>query len=332
MIVKNKENHIEACLQSVKDYVAEMVIVDRGSTDQTKEICKKYGASIYEYDWDDDFSSARNFGLQFCQSEWILWLDADEILDSSDVKKLPHILEKTAANVISLPVFNYCGKLSEINENDFYLLYQPRMFRNHLNFSFKNKLHETLQFPDGITQNDIKKVDIPIHHYGYTDDHVQQKNKVARNLSILEKELQTPNHSPWVEYHLASEFYRLGRYEEAFLFVNEAIVLFLTKKLHPPSVLYKLKYDILIKSKNFTGAWPSILKAIELYPDYVDLHYYKGIILFHLNEYSEAIAAFKTCLELGDRQSDYLVLNGVGSFKAREYIALCNEKMKSFRE
>src|SRR5699024_46791 len=99
--------------------------------------------------------------------------------------------------------------------------------------------------------------------------------------------------------------------------------------IFPPSLLYKLKYDILIKTKNWHGAWPSIDKALELYPDYVDLHYYKGLILMHLKKYNEALVAFATCLELGDTESNYLVLNGTGSFKAKKYYNRCLELVKN---
>lgn len=328
MIVKDEEEHIERCLQSVKDYVDEIIIVDTGSTDKTKEKCEKFGGVIYPYIWNNDFSATRNFGLQLCQAKWILWLDADEELDQDRGKKLLEVVKKSKAKIISLPVFNYYGKSTEINKDDYYLLYQPRIFRNFLGISFENRVHEALKFPDSISLENIEKVHIPIHHYGYTEDIVNIKKKAERNMTILLNELSDPNHSPWIEYHIASELYRLKKYEHAFQFVNQSILLFLKNKLYPPSLLYKLKYDLLVKTENWDGAWPSIEKALELYPDYVDLHYYKGIILMNLGKYKEALATFEKCLELGDTNSDYLVLNDVGSFKAKKYYELCKEKIE----
>lgn len=332
MIVKDEEALIEQCLVSVKNFVKEMIIIDTGSTDKTIKICERLGATVYPYEWKEDFSDARNFGLQLCQSKWILWLDADEQIDKLHAEKLPKVITETQAKVIALPILNYYGESSKINEKDYYLLYQPRLFQNFLGFTFENRLHESLKFPKGFSKNDIQKVNIPIHHYGYTKDIVKGKNKSARNLSILKDELSNPDHSPWIEYHLASELYRLKQYETAFRFVNQSIMLFLKEKIYPPSLLYKLKYDILITTENWTGAWPSIDKALELYPDYVDLHYYKGIVLLKLNKYKEALATFKTCLELGDTESDYLVLNGVGSFKAQKYYTLCQQRLKESNE
>lgn len=323
MIVKDEEARIEQCLLSVKDYVNEMIVIDTGSTDNTIGICERHGAVVYPYVWEENFSAARNFGLQLCQCKWILWMDADEALDESSAKLLPKIIAETKAKVIALPIFNYYGESEKINEDDYYLLYQPRLFQNFLGFTFENRVHETLNFPEDFSDEDVQKVNIPIHHYGYTEDIINEKNKSVRNISILRDELSDPNHSPWIEYHLASELYRIKEYETAFRLVNHSIMLFLKEKVYPPSLLYKLKYEILIETENWDGAWPSIDKALVLYPDYVDLHYYKGIIMLKLNQYKEAFAAFEKCLELGDTKSDYLVLNGVGSFKAQKYRNLC---------
>ena len=67
---------------------------------------------------------------------------------------------------------------------------------------------------------------------------------------------------------------------------------------------------------------------VLLYPDYIDLHYNKGFILYKIDKYEKALEAFEKCLELGDKNSEHLVLNGVGSFKAQEYKNLCLEQLK----
>lgn len=332
MIVNNEEDHIEQCLLSVKDYVKEIIIVDTGSTDQTTKICEKHGAIVYPFEWKDDFSMARNFGLQLCQGRWILWLDADEVLDQSYGGKLLQTIGETAAKVIELPVFNYYGESTKINKDNYYLLYQPRLFQNFLNITFENRIHETLKFPAGFSKDNVQKENIPIHHYGYTEDIIHKKNKSMRNILILKDELSLPDHSPWIEYHLASELYRLKKYEPAFQFVNQSIMLFLKEEVYPPSPLYQLKYEILVTTKNWAGAWPGIEKAIELYPDYVDLYYYQGIILRGLNKYEEALASFDKCLEIGDSRSDHLVLNGTGSFKAEKYRNLCRQSLGKMDE
>src|SRR3990167_5438874 len=85
MIVKNEEKYLEQCLNSVKDLVDEIIIVDTGSTDKTKEIWKKFDFAhkikFFDFKWIDDFSAARNESLKHAAKDWILVLDADEVLD-----------------------------------------------------------------------------------------------------------------------------------------------------------------------------------------------------------------------------------------------------------
>ena len=84
MIVKNEENVIERCINTVKDIVDEIIIVDTGSEDNTKEKIKKYNAKIYDFTWRDDFAAARNFAFSKASMDYILWLDADDVLEKKD--------------------------------------------------------------------------------------------------------------------------------------------------------------------------------------------------------------------------------------------------------
>jgi glycosyltransferase involved in cell wall biosynthesis len=332
MIVKDEANCIKACLESVKGLVSEIIIVDTGSSDQTIEICKNHGAKVYSYQWKNDFADARNYGLSFSTGDWILWLDADEELDALNKSIIPEILENTNAQIFSLPVLNYYGKTTTVDKNNVYSLYQLRLFRNQKNIIFQNRIHEIPLLPAEITERDIENLPVAIHHYGYLHDVTETKQKSRRNIQLLQQELSDPAHSPWIEYHLASEFYRLEKYQLAFQLANQSILLFLQKSQKPPSLLYKLKYAILIETDSLEGALPGIEKAILLYPDYVDLHFYMGFILYRLENYKEALQAFEKCLELGDHHTKHLVLNGMGSFKAWRYKGLCLEQVGKMDE
>src|SRR3989338_6646287 len=91
MIAKNEEKHIEECLNSVKDIVDEIIIVDTGRTDKTKQIGKKFNAKIFDFKWVDDFSAARNKSLKHATKDWILVLDADEVVESIDLNKIKEL-------------------------------------------------------------------------------------------------------------------------------------------------------------------------------------------------------------------------------------------------
>ncbi|MBJ6362713.1 glycosyltransferase [Paenibacillus sp. GCM10012307] len=326
MIVKNEEAVIGRTLEKADRYVDEIVIVDTGSTDRTKEICRKHKAKIYDFKWTASFAEARNYGLGKAAGKWILWLDADEELEVEDEQLWRSSLEQSTPLLWAVPIINYYGK-EPADPNRAYFAAQHRVFRNGAGLRFAGAIHEQLQvgqIPDDALE--LRQLPARIHHYGYMDAITGEKNKHHRNLSLLEREKANEDYSPWVDYHLASEYYRVNQYEEAFANLNISIRRFVSAGKLPPSLIYKMKYDILLALGSIGSAEQGIDRAIQLYPDYTDLHYYRGVILFIKEKYEAAEAAFRYCLELGEERLPYLILKGVGSFYALYLIGRCREE------
>lgn len=333
MIVKNEEDCIGRCLKSIQDVANEIIIVDTGSTDRTIEICTSFGAKIYPYTWNGSFADARNYGLDQATGDWILWLDADEEVDHEDRYMLQDVLTIESFDMLSIHLINYFGdKVDKDKTTD---LAHNRLFRNHKGFQFFGKIHEWLGATENTEFNPKRKgyLDLKLYHYGYLDDVIKNKDKYNRNLKMLEKELEeNPSHANWIHYYLATEHYRVGNYELAFQHVNFAIYQFLIHEMLPPSMLYKLKYAILIGTGSWDGAWPGIKRAVELYPDYVDLKFYMGIILFQKEMIQEALEAFEQCIAMGEDNLRHLILKGVGSFYAWYHKGQCLEKLSQYQE
>ncbi len=329
LIVKDEAHQIEKCLQSVLSVIDEIIVVDTGSTDGTQEICRQYGAKVIEVPWENSFAKARNIGLQHAVGEWILWMDADEELSGDDQDVLRQAVISSKSNALFLKVIHYLGtKKEEASPQHSFRLAQIRLFRNKKGFRFEKDIHETIIWPDGadLTQL-VPLLPVEIHHFGFMDDSISFKQKVQRNIELLLREQEKPDHEPWCEYHLANELYRAGKWEQAFVLVNIAIEGFLTKKQLPPSLLYQLKYEILFRHGSMRGAWPGIERAIQLYPNYVDLHFYKGVFLMEHGMYEEAINVFEHCLTLGEEHWEHLSLRGMGSFYAFSYLGSCMERL-----
>lgn len=322
MIVRDEERHIRRCLGSVKDVVDEIVVVDTGSVDRTADICRSYGADVYSFAWNDNFADARNFGLERARGDWILFLDADEEVEATDRIVLREALRMKGRSLMSLRFIHYFGDTPDPDRA--FLLQHHRLFRNGLGIRFKHAIHETLDVPEALREESAS-ADLPVrvHHYGYMDGETSAKNKFERNMGILEKELSKPDPDPWMDYYAASENYRIGDYTTALERVNRSILRFVLKGAMPPSLLYKLKYDMLLKPEEAGRALKTIDLAIRLHPDYVDLVYYKGVLLFYEKRYREALETFDRCLAMGDGDLRHLTLKGVGSFRALHYKAKC---------
>jgi glycosyltransferase involved in cell wall biosynthesis len=195
MITKNEEHFLEQCLNSVKDLVDEIIIVDTGSTDKTKEIAKNFTDKIFDFEWCDDFSAARNESLKHATCDWILVLDADELIAREDHQKIKEIIKKNNTGGFILIQRNYFKSKEDLNYGSFenlrvsgagqdnqgfvnsnqdnyvesnnFIGWIPtpiiRLFRNNENILFTGVVHEDVS--SSIKKNIVPTV-IPIHHYG----------------------------------------------------------------------------------------------------------------------------------------------------------------------
>ncbi|HIR12348.1 MAG TPA: glycosyltransferase family 2 protein [Candidatus Choladousia intestinavium] len=156
MIVKDEEETLGRCLDGMKDLVDEIILVDTGSSDGTKEIAALYTDQIYDCIWEDDFSRARNFALSKGKGEYLMWMDADDVLDRRYAKDFLEMKERLgAADVIMMP---YVTQFDSRGEPAF-VYERERIFRNHGGFWFQGRVHEAVT-PSGI----IQREKIPIEH------------------------------------------------------------------------------------------------------------------------------------------------------------------------
>src|SRR3989344_1922813 len=117
MITKNEENLLKNCLNNIKDTVDEIIIVDTGSADNTKETARKFNAKIFDFKWGDNFSEARNFSLQKATQEWILVLDADEKISNFDLEKIKNLTKSKEFMGYSFIQRTYSNKIKKLKWN-----------------------------------------------------------------------------------------------------------------------------------------------------------------------------------------------------------------------
>ncbi|MFH1624853.1 MAG: tetratricopeptide repeat protein [Pseudomonadota bacterium] len=203
MIVKNEEECLARCLNSVESIVDEIVIVDTGSEDRTVEIARSYGAKTVNFPWNDDFGEARNVSLRHATKDWILVLDADEVISEADLSPLKGLTENGNAYGYKLIQRSYSNKPNIVrwqpNPRDYpegqdYQGYFPsplvRLFRNDPRVYFRGKIHETVEeslIDHGLT---IVHTDIPIHHYGAVRGELYFQRKLQRYIRLERKNIE----------------------------------------------------------------------------------------------------------------------------------------------
>lgn len=312
MIVKNEEKYIKNCLDSALKLADKAVIIDTGSTDKTKEIIKKFEEKVklIEYTWNNDFAQARNESLKYADGEWILVLDADEML-SCNKENVINIINTTKAEGLNIPINNI---LSEEKVQNAYAY--MRLFKNK-GYRYYRSVHEQLDISIDRIEN-LNREDIEIIHYGYMQESINTKNKIKRNLDILLKELNKNPEDSFINYHVASTYTAGKDYSKALQFYIRSYecglkygfgeyYYILVKKMC--RCIYILgDYNLCIQFTNNLLSEPRL-------KNFVDLYYLIAESYFKLRNYHKAIIYAKKCLEIGERE-DYPTLKGRGSFLA----------------
>ena len=220
LIVKNEEKFLAQCLKSVRKLAQQIVVVDTGSTDRTVEIAKEFGAEVHSFKWCDDFSAARNAALEHVTGDWVLALDADEELSAKDHEKLRAAMSDAATMAWRLPIVDTGRELDGCS-------YVPRLFRNAPGLFYLGRVHEQIFSSIEVRRAEWglenKIGDATLIHHGYTNEVVRDRNKVERNLQLLERAVEELPGEPHLLMNLGLELSRsnrtaesLTRYQEAF--------------------------------------------------------------------------------------------------------------------
>ena len=209
MIVKNEEVVLARCLDSIKDIVDEIIIVDTGSTDNTKEIAYHYTQNVYDFQWVNDFSLARNYSFSKATKDYQMWLDADDVITEKDQEKIRK-LKETLDPSYDIVTFKYHTHFDEDN-NPILTSTRERLFKRKNHYLWKDPVHEYIELTGKIYYaNDIFVT------------HKKEAEYTDRNLKIYEGLVQTGKKlSPRNIYYYARELKDHARYLEAIYYFEK---------------------------------------------------------------------------------------------------------------
>ncbi len=176
MIVKNEEQVLRRCLESAKSFADEIILVDTGSTDKTKEIGKTYGGKIFDFPWRDDFAAARNEAFSKATMDYCMWLDADDVVTEENQNKLK-LLKSTLDKDTDIVMMKYAISEDQ-NQNPLFSYYRERLIRNKAGYLWEGRVHEAITPMGNVIHADI----VIVHRKVSPSD-------PDRNLKIYEKML-----------------------------------------------------------------------------------------------------------------------------------------------
>jgi len=177
MIVKNEEKVLARCLDSLKGLYDELIIVDTGSTDSTREIAASYTDKIYDFAWINDFSAARNFSFSKASCDYIYCADADEILDAENRKRFM-TLKSVMLPEIEIVEMKYVNQLENGTVYNFDEEFRPKLYKRLRTFTFVEPVHEMVRLDPVVFESDIEII------------HKPELLHAGRDIAIFEKEIQ----------------------------------------------------------------------------------------------------------------------------------------------
>lgn len=177
MIVKNEEEQLGACLKSLESIADEIIVVDTGSTDRTKEIAASFTEKIFDFAWIDDFSAARNFAFSKAKMDYIYTADADELLNAENIRRFLSLKQALLPEIEIVQMY-YLNMMETNTAYNFKRELRPKLFKRLRSFEWINPVHETVRLDPIIFNSDIEIM------------HLAKGNHAARDFAAFQKALQ----------------------------------------------------------------------------------------------------------------------------------------------
>lgn len=303
MIVKNEEDVLSRCLDSVKSIVDEIIIVDTGSTDGTRAIAEQYGANIFDFTWINDFSAAKNEAIRHASGQWILFLDADEYFRGNDALELRNYLsqQQPQPNVVfNLPIINYTGptKASHIMESS-----ADRVFPNHMDIWYERPIHEQIVSRQSDMQLYNFKLPYRIHHSGYLHETLEKKNKHERNMQIFNNYEKNNKLEAYDFFTLGNEYYATQNYARAIEYFQKAIQQATSVKVawYPHALIALI--NTYYHSGRLDESWKLIEDKLVLFKEYPEYYTFQGIHYEWFGHFDEAKQAYQQAIQVAEKKA-----------------------------
>ena len=320
MIVKDEEEVLGRCLSSARGVFDEINIVDTGSHDATKQIAAKYTGRIFDYAWNFDFAAARNFSFSRATTDYIMWLDADDVLPESSRKALIALKNRPDFGDTDAYFLRYDAAFDADGNPTFYF-YRERILRRSCNFRWKGAVHETVE-----VHGRVRREEIPIVH------RKAQKKERGRNLKIFAKlfaDGTMPDERQ--KFYFARELFSNGLYDTA----ASAYEYFLCGNGWAENKICACRdlaacYKV---SGNRKKRLAALLKSFEYAPPRPGICCALGEYFFEESDYRQAVFWYKLALnEKADAKTGAFVLPDESGFIPCIWLAVCYDRLGEYEK
>jgi tetratricopeptide (TPR) repeat protein len=324
MIVRDEQEMLPRCLQAVAAAaVDEIVIVDTGSTDATVDIARSFGAKVVERPWTGSFAHARNASFDAAGGDWLIYLDADEVLVGEDAELLRALTTRSWREAFYLSETSYTGGADDSSAVAHNAL---RMFRNRPEYRFEGRLHEQIahRLP-GYLPERFEATEVRVEHFGYLGVVREARQKSRRNIELLELQFAEGAPTPFLRFNLGCEYAAAGERQAArdqFERAWEALAEDPERDSQKfvPALISRLVKTLRLCGRN-DDALARAEQGLELFGDFTDLVFEQALLAGALGRRERAIERCERCLEMGEAPRRYTATVGAGSYLPMIHLA-----------
>ncbi len=297
MMVKDEEKNLKRCLDSLGQLIekrdVELIIVDTGSSDNTVNIAGQYTEKLFFHEWTNHFSEMRNITISYAKGEFILILDADEVIQDP-LQLYKDIAEnRKHANTLTCRIKNFTANRS------FTLIQQERVFRNDGDFRYDGSVHN-----QPVYKAPIVNTNVYFDHYGYLFGNKEiRERKFIRTGGILKAELKKNPDNPYYRFQLAKTYSTHEDMTEALEEIRRAYRLIVGKPqiMKQAIFIYGAYALISLQNNEYTEAIKVSKEGLLLQPEFIDLYYIMAVSLSNLDKKQESMEAYLKYIDLASR-------------------------------
>ena len=296
MIVRNEEQNLPHCLASVAGVFDEVVVLDTGSTDRTRDIAREHGARVFDFVWVDDFAAARNAALARATGDYAFWLDADDVVEPPEREKLLRLLASLRAGDEAAFVVRCACDPDENGGGGQTVVDHVRLFPVRENVRWTYRVHEQILPSLRQAGCPVRWTDLAVRHTGYSDAATRAR-KLARDERILVEEMAEAPHEPFVLFNLGSIAIERKDWEQALEYLERSL-----KTSRAEDSITRKTHALIARAHQGLCDLDAALSACELglasEPDDAELHFRKAVALLMLDRPGEAESCWRRVLTL----------------------------------
>lgn len=339
MIVKNEARHISTCLAALQGVVDEIIVADTGSTDNTKELTRHYTDRLFEIGWEDDFAKARNQAISFATGEWILVVDADEVLcnPGSARQKLNDFIACGNNRIGSILVRSPTISSTRASTSTSFI----KRFFPKAGFRFRGAIHEQIEPVNGPVPT--AQTGVEVDHSGYNHAPHDTQHKSLRNIPLLRSAIARNRGDEYMQYQLGRALFTLEDFPAAISALEETLSLIqFDKATLPLGCEGPVSREVLTNAVVSLGyAYINIGqpdRAQELVNTHVsldhpgtrwsDFYHFAGYMAFMQSDIEQARMWYRKSLEYGPTRED---VEGTGSYSSAYHLGLLEEANQNIK-